>query len=159
MYCKISNIRHTKTQNLNDSHLVLQTFVFAQSIEARCLVENEDVVGAAPTGDAATTYEWLTVLLPMNVPYIRGLTVPPSSPGRVRWRGAVTDEPTPGPCFNVKTVFPGMRIPMLKIDSYETVLSLTGIPILVRRHLLLTRPPGIHGHQKAQALHGCFLTT
>ena len=78
MYCKISNIRHTKTQNLNDSHLVLQTFVFAQSIEARCLVENEDVVGAAPTGDAATTYEWLTVLLPMNVSYIRCLTVPPS---------------------------------------------------------------------------------
>ena len=34
--------------------------VFAQSIEARCLVENEDVVGAAPTGDAPTTSEWST---------------------------------------------------------------------------------------------------
>ena len=32
-------------------------FVFAQSIEARCKVENEDVVGAAPTGDAPTTSE------------------------------------------------------------------------------------------------------
>ena len=31
--------------------------VFAQSIEARCYVENEDVVGAAPTGDAPTTSE------------------------------------------------------------------------------------------------------
>ena len=31
------------------SHLV---FVFAQSIEARYYIENEDVVGAAPTGDA-----------------------------------------------------------------------------------------------------------
>ena len=32
--------------------------VFAQSNEARCYVENEDVVGAAPTGDAPTTSEW-----------------------------------------------------------------------------------------------------
>ena len=37
--------------------------VFAQSIEAWCLVENEDdVVGAAPAGDASTTFEWPTVL-------------------------------------------------------------------------------------------------
>ena len=33
-------------------------FVFSQSVEARCYVENEDVVGAAPTGDAPTTSEW-----------------------------------------------------------------------------------------------------
>ena len=45
---------------------------FAQSIEAS---ENEDVVGAAPTGDAPTTYEWWTMLLPIKVSYIRGLTV------------------------------------------------------------------------------------
>ena len=31
--------------------------VFAQSIEASCSVESEDVVGAAPTGDAPTTSE------------------------------------------------------------------------------------------------------
>ena len=30
--------------------------VFAQSIEARCSVDNEDVVGAAPTGDAPTVH-------------------------------------------------------------------------------------------------------
>ena len=35
--------------------------VFAQSIKAMYLVENEDVVGAAPTGDAPTTSEWLTI--------------------------------------------------------------------------------------------------
>ena len=29
----------------------------AESLEARCQVENEDVVGAAPTGDAPTTSE------------------------------------------------------------------------------------------------------
>ena len=44
--------------------------VFAQSSEARCLVENEDVVGAAPTGDAPTTSEWSTILLPTKVPLI-----------------------------------------------------------------------------------------
>ena len=32
---------------------------FAQSIEARCWVENvEDVVGAMPTGDTPTTSKW-----------------------------------------------------------------------------------------------------
>ena len=33
-------------------------------------VENEDVVGAAPTGDAPTTSEWSTVLLPTKVQLI-----------------------------------------------------------------------------------------
>ena len=32
--------------------------VVLQYIEAECQVENEDVVGAAPAGDAPTTYEW-----------------------------------------------------------------------------------------------------
>ena len=43
------------------SHLAV---VFAQSIEARGLVENEYVVGAVPTGNAATTSEWSASLLP-----------------------------------------------------------------------------------------------
>ena len=38
-----------------------------QSIETRCNVENEDVVGAAPTGDAPTTSEWSTILLHIAV--------------------------------------------------------------------------------------------
>ena len=41
--------------------------VFAESLEARCQVENEDVVGAAPTGDAPTTSERSTILLPTKV--------------------------------------------------------------------------------------------
>ena len=36
-------------------------------IEARCQVEYEDVVGAVSTGDAPTTSEWSTVLLPTKV--------------------------------------------------------------------------------------------
>ena len=40
---------------------------FAKSIEARCSVENEDAVGAAPTGDAPTTSELSTILLPTKV--------------------------------------------------------------------------------------------
>ena len=49
--------------------------VFVQSYKARSLVENEDVVGAAPTGDTQTTSEWSTILLPTKVAYIRDLTV------------------------------------------------------------------------------------
>ena len=41
--------------------------VFVQSIEASNKAENEDVVGAAPTGDAPTTSEWSTSLLPTKV--------------------------------------------------------------------------------------------
>ena len=47
--------------------------VFAHSIEARCEVESEDVVGAAPTGDAPTTSEWSTILLPSKVHLILGI--------------------------------------------------------------------------------------
>ena len=41
--------------------------VFAQTIEARCLVENEDMVEAAPTDDAATASEWSTFVLPTKM--------------------------------------------------------------------------------------------
>ena len=45
--------------------------VFVQSIEARCWVENEDVVGAAPAGDdAPTASEWSTMLLPTKARFI-----------------------------------------------------------------------------------------
>ena len=42
-------------------------FVFAKSIEAMYYVENEGVVGATPTGDAPTTSDWSTILLPTRV--------------------------------------------------------------------------------------------
>ena len=41
--------------------------VFAQYIESSYLKENEDVVGAVPTGDAPTTSEWATILVPTEV--------------------------------------------------------------------------------------------
>ena len=41
--------------------------VFAQSIETRCYVENEEVAGAAPTGDAPTTSELSTNLMLLKV--------------------------------------------------------------------------------------------
>ena len=68
-YCQISNIRSTKSQNLNVSHLVF-AIVFTQSIEARHQVVNEDVVGAGPTGDALTTSKWSIILLPTKVAFI-----------------------------------------------------------------------------------------
>ena len=49
------------------------TVFFAQSIEASCWVENEYVVGATPAGDAPTTSEWSTVLIPTMVRPILGV--------------------------------------------------------------------------------------
>ena len=56
-YRQISNIRRIQIPKLKciSSRLAV---VFVQYIEARCWVENADVVGAAPTGDAPTTSEW-----------------------------------------------------------------------------------------------------
>ena len=62
IYCQTSNIGHTKSQNFNVSHLILQL-----SLKCEILSENEDVVGAAPTGDVPTTSEWSTILLPTNM--------------------------------------------------------------------------------------------
>ena len=39
---------------------------FTQSTEARCSVENEGVVGEAPTGAAPTTSEWSTIYCPLR---------------------------------------------------------------------------------------------
>ena len=47
--------------NCFSSHLAI---VLAQSIQSRCSVENEGVVGEAPTGYAPTTSEWWRVLVP-----------------------------------------------------------------------------------------------
>ena len=52
-YRQASNIRHTKSQNLN--------------------VENEDVVGAGDT--PTTSSEWLKILLPTKLFYTGGLRV------------------------------------------------------------------------------------
>ena len=60
IYRRISNISRTKSPNLNWPH------------PSSCLCpikrsENEDVVGAAPTGEAPTTYEWSAILLHTKV--------------------------------------------------------------------------------------------
>ena len=47
--------------------LFLLAVVFSQSIEARCWAHHEDVVGAAPTGDASTTSEWSKILFSTEV--------------------------------------------------------------------------------------------
>ena len=62
-YRQVSNIRRTKFQLLKYSRAVLRLSL-PNLLKPRCQVENEDVVGAAPTGDAPTTSEWSTILLP-----------------------------------------------------------------------------------------------
>ena len=61
-YRQISNIRRTKSQTLNVSQLVLQLSL-PNPLKSGYQDENEDVVGAAPAGDAPTTSEWSTILL------------------------------------------------------------------------------------------------
>ena len=65
-YRQISNTSCTKSKNLKRFSFH-PAIIFAQSIEARCWIENEDVVGAAPTGDAPTTSEWSVILMPTKV--------------------------------------------------------------------------------------------
>ena len=67
IYCKISNMRHTKSQNLNDPHLILQLSSpnpLKPGVKSRrcswSSAENEDVVGAALTGDTPNPSEWST---------------------------------------------------------------------------------------------------
>ena len=54
-----------------------------------------------------------------------------------------TDFPqSSGPCFNLKTIFPGMVIIMLKIRrSPDRLIFDMGIPILVRQHLYIETAP------------------
>ena len=44
-----------------------ESLTWVDEIKPNCWVENEDVVGAAPTGDAPTTSEWSTMLLATKV--------------------------------------------------------------------------------------------
>ena len=50
--------------------LTCHAVAFAQFIEARSLVENEDAVRAAPTGDAPTASEWSTISLPAELRHV-----------------------------------------------------------------------------------------
>ena len=62
--CEASDLGRIKSQILCYLPRLAQSI---DMIEARCWVENEDVVGAAPTGAAPTTSEWSTILLPTKV--------------------------------------------------------------------------------------------
>ena len=63
-----SNLQYKTHQitklNCSSSRLAV---VFVHYIEARRSVDNEDVVGAAPEGDAPTTSEWSTISLSTRV--------------------------------------------------------------------------------------------
>ena len=59
-YCQISKISGTKSQNLNVSHLGLQLSLRNILKPGVKMNENENIVGAAPTGDAPTASEWST---------------------------------------------------------------------------------------------------
>ena len=62
-YRKSFSISRTKSQSLNVSCILLQL----SSLNPWKPVENEDVVGVAPTGAAPTTSELSTILLPTKM--------------------------------------------------------------------------------------------
>ena len=66
IYHQTSNIRRTKSQHFNTPRLALQLSL-SIPLKSCVYVENEDVVGAAPTGDAPTTSEWSAISLPTKV--------------------------------------------------------------------------------------------
>ena len=72
IYHQTSNISFTEFPQLNVSGLIMQ---LPLPNPLKTIVENEDVVGAVPTGDAQATSEKPTVLLPTKESYIRGLMV------------------------------------------------------------------------------------
>ena len=61
-YRQVSNIKTQQIPTLKRFSYCLAA-VFGESLEARCQVENEDVVGAAPTGNAPTTSERSTIFV------------------------------------------------------------------------------------------------
>ena len=63
---KASSISRTKSPNLNVSHLVLQLSL-PNPLKPNVKLRMEDVVEAAQTGDAPTTSELSTILLPTKV--------------------------------------------------------------------------------------------
>ena len=65
-YRQVSNIRRTKSQPLKDACTVLRLSL-PNPLKPDVKSGNEDVAGAAPTGDAPTTSEWSTILLPTKV--------------------------------------------------------------------------------------------
>ena len=73
-YRQVSNISRTKIQNLNVSRRVL-LLSLCNILKPGVKFEYEDVVGAAPPGDATTKSEWSTIVLPTKVRLIRGFNV------------------------------------------------------------------------------------
>ena len=61
-----SNIKRTKSKYLNVSRLILHKSL-PNPLKPGGYVEKEYVVGAAPTGDVSTTFEWSTIVLPSKV--------------------------------------------------------------------------------------------
>ena len=70
IYRQICYIRRTKSHNLDVSRLALQLSL-CNLLKPGLKFKNEDVVGAAPTGDAPTTSEWSIIVLPTEVRFIR----------------------------------------------------------------------------------------
>ena len=112
--------------------------VFAQSIEARSKIGNEDVVGAAPTGDAPTTSEWSTIVLLINVrlmleiwrymvccPSVRSHHHPPSKVAR---RPRITDLDLKWPLGALDRIYVSLLNTTVHVPLNTWVVALPVLP-------------------------------
>ena len=63
---------------------------------------------------------------------------------RPQWVKTHTFHNLPGPCLNIKIVFPGMVISIIKVRwSWDSCIFKMGVPIPVRKHLLYWDSPQV----------------
>ena len=76
---------------------------------------------------------------------IRHDTTALSDPQWYHTDGPIWYDRIPGPCINIKTVHPSMGICITKKNrSWDRLIFIMGIPILVRRRLYIETPPGLY---------------
>ena len=72
---------------------------------------------------------------------VSGTTQPRKQGHGESWRVAQLDTLRPALCFNIKTIFPGIGIPFMKIGWLWDCLIFMGIPIVVRWHIYIANNP------------------
>ena len=125
--------------NLSEILIKIQNFSFMKCIWKSCLWNGGHFVQGEMSWVWSKTHKCLTMLINSMFP---GIHLPISF--------KVTS-----PHLNIKTIFPGMGIPMLKIRrSWDRLIFNMGITILVRRHLYIDTAPMVTSVTLGQS-HDC----
>ena len=100
---------------------------------------------ATPEEENVSPFNSKTLISPISWVYCKTRLVGISSTERKKCHQVANWEcrywPTE-PCFNIKTVFQGPSIPIIKIR--DTVILAIGIPVSVRRHIQIETTPRLN---------------